>query len=91
MAQPNKANLAVATRLVTPFVFEEKGKLTGFSVKLWQEIAKQLNAKSTFVLKPTVKELLSSVKSQETQLRPKISPILASKLFSTPHSTAKIA
>ena len=68
MAQPSKENLAVATRLVRPFVFEEKGKLTGFSVELWQEIAKQINAKTEFTVKPTVRELLDSVKSQEVAL-----------------------
>ena len=67
-AQPQPETLRVATRLVKPFVFEDKGKLTGFSVELWQEIAKQLNVKSEFVVKPTVKELLASVNDQEANL-----------------------
>jgi polar amino acid transport system substrate-binding protein len=54
--------------LVKPFVFEEKGSLTGFSVDLWQEITKQMNVKSEFVVKPTVKELLASVNSHEAAL-----------------------
>ena len=49
-------------------MFEEKGQLTGFSVELWNEIAKQLNLKSEFVVKPTVKELLASVNSHEAAL-----------------------
>jgi len=64
----SEPNLRVATRLVKPFVFEEKGRLTGFSVELWQEITKQMNAKTEFIVKPTVKELLASVNSHEAVL-----------------------
>lgn len=53
--------LQVATRIIRPFVYEDKGQLTGFSIELWQEIAKQLKVKSEFSVKPTVKELLASV------------------------------
>jgi polar amino acid transport system substrate-binding protein len=61
-------DLRVATRQVKPFVFEENGKLTGFSVELWNEIAKQLGVKSQYDIKPTVKELLSTVKAQTSDL-----------------------
>ncbi|HWH76900.1 MAG TPA: transporter substrate-binding domain-containing protein, partial [Candidatus Binatus sp.] len=67
-AQSKNDQLRVATRLVQPFVFEANGNLTGFSVELWQEIAKQMNVKSDFVVKPTVKELLDAVKSKEAAL-----------------------
>jgi polar amino acid transport system substrate-binding protein len=67
-SQPRDENLRVATRLVKPFVFEEKGRLTGFSVELWQEISKQMNVKSEFIVKPTVKELLASVNAHEAAL-----------------------
>ncbi len=67
-AQTQHEPLHVATRLVKPFVFEEKGQLTGFSVELWQEISKQINVKSEFIVKPTVKELLASVNSHEAVL-----------------------
>ena len=67
-AQPQPESLRVATRLVKPFVIEEKGSLTGFSVELWSEIAKQINVKTEFVIKPTVKELLASINTQEAQL-----------------------
>ena len=68
LAQPRPESLRVATRLVKPFVFEEKGQLTGFSVELWNEIAKQINVKTDFVVKPTVKELLASINTQEARL-----------------------
>lgn len=60
--------LRVATRQVKPFVFEENGKLTGFSVELWNEIAKQLDAKSHFIVKPTVKDLLAAVDEHNADL-----------------------
>lgn len=67
-AQPRLESLRVATRLVKPFVFEASGNLTGFSVELWNEIAKQINVKTEFVVKPTVKELLASVNAREADL-----------------------
>src|ERR1051325_6758692 len=65
-SQPSK--LRVATRLVRPFVYEQQGQLTGFSIELWQEIARQLNIQSEFVAKPTVKELLDTVRSQNASV-----------------------
>jgi polar amino acid transport system substrate-binding protein len=67
-AQPREATLHVATRLVKPFVFEEGGQLTGFSVELWQEISRQMNTRSEFLVKPTVQELIRSIKSKEAEL-----------------------
>jgi polar amino acid transport system substrate-binding protein len=58
----------VATRLVKPFVFEQNGKLSGFSIELWQEIAGQMNVKPEFVVKATVKDLLDAVKSKQAVL-----------------------
>jgi polar amino acid transport system substrate-binding protein len=66
--QAPQKTLRVATRVVAPFVFEEHGQLTGFSIELWQEISKQLQAKSEFVVKPSVQELLQSVQSGEAAL-----------------------
>jgi len=65
-SQPSK--LRVATRLVRPFVYEQQGQLTGFSIELWQQIARQLNIQSEFVVKPTVKELLDAVKSNDASV-----------------------
>lgn len=67
LPQPRDGNLRVATRLVKPFVFEEKGQLTGFSVELWQEISRQMNVTSQLIVKPTVKELLASVNAHEAE------------------------
>ena len=67
-AQTQPATLRVATREVKPFVFREGGELQGFSIDLWQEIRLRLGLKSEFVVKPTVQELLDSVKSKETAI-----------------------
>ena len=66
--QSQEPKLLVATRLVKPFVFEESGQLTGFSVELWQELAKDMNVTSEFLIKPTVVELLDSVRLKEVAL-----------------------
>jgi polar amino acid transport system substrate-binding protein len=68
LAQAPTETLRVATRVVKPFVFEDGGQLTGFSIELWQEISSELHVKSEFLVKPTVQDLLDSVKSKEATL-----------------------
>jgi polar amino acid transport system substrate-binding protein len=67
-AQSPPQSLRVATRLIKPFVVEEQGRLTGFSIELWEEIANQLNLKTEFVIKPSVRDLLAAVDGQEAHL-----------------------
>ncbi|BAZ01710.1 extracellular solute-binding protein [Tolypothrix tenuis PCC 7101] len=52
----------VATRVIAPFVFAEKGELSGFSIDLWRSIATKLGINSKFVEYPNVQDLLSAVK-----------------------------
>ena len=67
-AQSPTQPLRVATRIIPPFVFEESGKLTGFSIDLWRSISEEINVKSDFVVNPTVKDLLTTVKSGNADL-----------------------
>src|ERR1043166_218902 len=67
-AQPQSGTLRVATRLVRPFVFEQGGQLTGFSIELWREISSEMNIKSEFAVKPTVQEILRSVNDKDSDL-----------------------
>src|SRR5918996_5782469 len=67
-AQSQEQHLRVGTRLIKPFVYEENGQLTGFSIELWQEISRQLNARSEFIVKQSVKELLTATRSKEADL-----------------------
>jgi polar amino acid transport system substrate-binding protein len=65
-AQPE--SLRVATRIVKPFVFEEGGNLTGFSIELWQEISLLLGVRTDYIVKPSVRDLLDSTQSREADL-----------------------
>jgi polar amino acid transport system substrate-binding protein len=66
--QQSSQKLHVATGLIKPFVIEENGKLTGFSIDLWNEISKEANLESDLAVKPNVKELLASVKSKKSDV-----------------------
>jgi polar amino acid transport system substrate-binding protein len=61
-------HLRVATREIPPFVFQENGKLAGFSIDLWQSIAEEMKAGSNFIPTGSVPELLSAVKSGKVEL-----------------------
>jgi polar amino acid transport system substrate-binding protein len=67
-AQAPGNSVRIATRLVPPFVFEERGKLTGFSMELWQSIAEELKLSSETVKTADVKELLSTIKTGNADL-----------------------
>ncbi|HEY9803266.1 MAG TPA: transporter substrate-binding domain-containing protein [Leptolyngbyaceae cyanobacterium] len=60
---PQPASLVLATRAIPPFVFDDKGELSGFSIDLWRSIAKEIGTEFKFVEYPTVADLLSSVES----------------------------
>jgi polar amino acid transport system substrate-binding protein len=61
--------LNVGTRVgVPPFVFEENGQLTGFSIELWQKIADELGVQYKLSKNSNVADLLSSVGSGKTDL-----------------------
>lgn len=58
-------DLRVITRVVPPFVMKEGSAYAGFSVDLWQAIAKNLNMTFHFVEKPTVKDILAGMENRE--------------------------
>ena len=62
-AQKPTKLLRVATGLATPFVFEDNGRLAGFSVDLWHSITDEMNVKSELLVSPTTQALLSAVES----------------------------
>lgn len=53
--------LKVATRLVDPFVINDGDKLTGFSIDLWEQIAKRIGIQSDYDLRTTLPDLLGAV------------------------------
>lgn len=65
LAQSNgpDSTIRVATRAVPPLVLENGGKLSGFSIDLWNAIAERLDLKTEYVTEPDVKSLLGAVRS----------------------------
>ncbi len=61
-------DLRVVTRAVTPFVMKDGDTYSGFSVDLWQAVAKELGRSYTFVEKNNVKDILDGVKAGEGDL-----------------------
>ena len=60
--------LRVGTKPFKPFAFVREGKYTGFSIDLWQEIAKELELDYELYGETTVTELLESVASENTDV-----------------------
>ena len=58
-------DLRVITRVVAPFVTKDNDKYSGFSVDLWDAIAKQANLNFHFVEKQNIKEILAGMKAGE--------------------------
>lgn len=65
-AAPPASEIAVATRVIEPFVMEDGAQISGFSADLWRAIAAELGLKSRFVMYKTLPELLGSVGKGET-------------------------
>ena len=61
-------NLAKTSKRFAPFAFVQDGEYIGFSIDLWQEIAKELELDYELYGEKTVTNLLSSVKSGNTDV-----------------------
>ena len=68
------ARITVATRILPPMVVENGGKLSGFSIDLWDEIAARLGVQFDYKIKPDVRALdrkstrLNSSHSQQSRM-----------------------
>ena len=60
-APTSPQTLKIGTRLVKPFVIEDNGQLTGFSIELWRQLAAVSGLTFEFDLHSTLAELLSGV------------------------------
>lgn len=67
-AQAPARPLRVATRVIPPFVFDDNGKLAGFSIDLWQNISEEIKVGSEPAVYSTVVDLLAAVKSGKADL-----------------------
>lgn len=71
VVEPNSSGgpvLRVASRQIAPFVFESNGKLTGFSVELWDEIAQRLGARTQWSFEPNARELVNRVAEKKADV-----------------------
>ncbi len=62
--------LRIQTRIVPPFVQKDAdGKLTGFSVELWDAVAREANLPSyTFAVSPNVSDLLQRIETNRADI-----------------------
>ena len=67
-AQGGTAELRAATIVAPPFVMEENGSLTGFSIELWNAIAAQLKLKTSYQMVPDVGALEEAMRSKRAEL-----------------------
>ena len=66
-AQGVSPTVRVTTFVLAPFVIEEDGRLGGFSVELWNEIAARLRLQSIYQKTPDVKALFQSLRAERLQ------------------------
>jgi polar amino acid transport system substrate-binding protein len=60
--------LRIATMPLEPFVIEDGDRLTGFSVDLWDAVARQLGVEYRWVTVNTVEELLAAVQNGQSDV-----------------------
>lgn len=67
--KPSSPPFQVATRALAPFVVQgTDGKLSGFSIDLWEAIGQELGRESRFMVRPNVQELLNTVQGGQAQI-----------------------
>ena len=67
-AADDASTVRVATRLIPPLVVQNEGKLSGFSIELWNALAVKLKINTTYWLTPDVDALLESVRSKQADV-----------------------
>jgi polar amino acid transport system substrate-binding protein len=67
-AQGASPTVRVSTFVLAPFVIEEDGRLGGFSVELWNEIAARLRLQSRYQTSPDVKAVFQSLRAGDADI-----------------------
>ncbi|WP_322013049.1 transporter substrate-binding domain-containing protein [Paraburkholderia sp. J12] len=62
-AQQSGATVRVGTFLIAPFVMQQNGQLTGFSIDLWTEIAARLHLQTRYDIAPSVNALFQTLRT----------------------------
>lgn len=60
--------LRVATRVLPPMVTEQGGRLSGFSIELWDQISERLKLQTRYQAAPDIRALLEAVSSGNADL-----------------------
>ena len=60
--------LRVAVTVIPPFIMDQDGSLTGFSIDLWNAIAVRLKLKTSYVMEPDVSALEQAMRSKTADL-----------------------
>lgn len=60
--------IRVGVLVVSPFIMAQNGSLTGFSIELWDAIAKQMKVKTSYQLEPDINGLQDAMQSKTVDL-----------------------
>jgi polar amino acid transport system substrate-binding protein len=63
-----QTELKVATFVLPPYVMLEKGRLEGFAIDLWDEVAQRLQIRSDFQVMPNVAAMLAQVHDDKADI-----------------------
>lgn len=66
--QTGNKELVVAVKSIPPFVIIEDERITGFSIDLWEELAKEIEATYEYVVVETVEEQLQMLEDGDADL-----------------------
>jgi polar amino acid transport system substrate-binding protein len=63
---PNELNVAIA--IGAPFVMQQNGALSGFSIDLWNAIAARMNVKTNYEIMPDAASLFEAMRSKRVEV-----------------------
>jgi polar amino acid transport system substrate-binding protein len=66
--QSNPTDLDVAVTVIPPFVMQQNGSLTGFSIDLWNAIAAHMNMKTNYKSMPDAASILEAMRSKRVEV-----------------------
>ncbi len=68
MAQDGAPEIRAVTFVVQPFVIEKGGRLTGFSIDLWNEVAARLAVKTSYRVKTEAPAVFDALRTSEADV-----------------------
>ncbi|WP_321937728.1 transporter substrate-binding domain-containing protein [Paraburkholderia sp. J8-2] len=68
VAQPASVPVRVATLVLPPFVMEQGGALSGFSIDLWNAVAAKLDVSCSYQMTPDVKGVFDALRSAKADV-----------------------